>query len=214
PTAAAFVTGDDVVVRLGSHAAPMPVCALAHIPLAGSHNVANVLAAALAAALFGAPADAIGDAVRAYRPAEHVLERVAVVDGVTFVNDTKATNEAAAIAALDAVAAPVVLIAGGKDKGVDLSAFAARSAQRARAIYLIGETAGDIARDVTAAGGPTPVLCASLEEAVRRSAEAARPGDTVLLAPACSSHDMFVDYSARGEQFREIVHKLIAERPS
>jgi UDP-N-acetylmuramoylalanine--D-glutamate ligase len=192
----------------------MPVCALAHIPLAGSHNVANVLAAALAAALFGAPADAIGDAVRAYRPAEHVLERVAVVDGVTFVNDTKATNEAAAIAALDAVAAPVVLIAGGKDKGVDLSAFAARSAQRARAIYLIGETAGDIARDVTAAGGPTPVLCASLEEAVRRSAEAARPGDTVLLAPACSSHDMFVDYSARGEQFREIVHKLIAERPS
>ena len=212
PPVGAFVAGGSIVLRTEAHAAPARVCPISDIPMPGNHNIANVLAAALAAALCDAPVDAIADAVRRYQPLEHVMERVGAVDGITFVNDTKATNEAAALAALDAVAGPVVLIAGGKDKGVDLSAFAARSAQRARAIYLIGETAPEIARHVRAAGGPSPVPCGSLEEAVRCAAEAAEPGDTVLLAPACSSHDMFLDYADRGRYFREAVRKLIAER--
>ena len=210
PAVGAFVSGGHIVVKTATAADPTTVCAVGDIPIAGRHNVANVLAAALAASLCGAPADAIGNAVRGYQPPEHALERVAVVGGVTFINDTKATNDAAAMAALEAVTGPVILIAGGKDKGVDLSAFAALSAKKARAVLLIGETAEAIARGLRTAGGPTPALCDSLEEAVKQSAEVARPGDTVLLAPACSSHDMFVDYADRGRQFRDAVRALAA----
>ncbi len=212
PDVGAFIADDQITVRTDPEVEPTPVCALSEMPMAGAHNTANVLAAALAATLCGASAAAIAEGVRAYRPSEHVMERVAVVAGVTYINDTKATNHASAAAAMEAVDGPIVLIAGGKDKGADLRGFGALAAGRARVMFLIGETAGVIAQSAAAAGGPSPVMCDSLEEAVRRSADAAQPGDTVLLAPACSSHDMFEDYAQRGRRFREAVQRLADER--
>jgi UDP-N-acetylmuramoylalanine--D-glutamate ligase len=176
----------------------MPV---ADVPLPGAHMRADVLAAALGARRAGVGTGAIGQAIRAFRGVSHRLETLGSRDGVRWVNDSQATIPPAAMAALDAFgAAPLVLIAGGKDKGLDYADFADRIADRCRAAVLLGETAPELARLV---GDRRPVRRAgSMDEAVAMAAEIARPGDVVLLSPAAASFDMFTDYAARGEAFR------------
>jgi UDP-N-acetylmuramoylalanine--D-glutamate ligase len=183
---------------------------VAQVPLPGRHMLADVVGAALGAHLVGVPYAAIAEAVRSFRGVPHRLELVAERDGVRWVNDSQATIPAAAIAALDAFDAPVVLIAGGKDKGIGYTAFADAIAKRCRAIVLIGETASEIERLVA---GRVPVTRAtSMDEAVRRAATLSQPGDVVVLAPAAASFDMFVDYAARGDAFRAAVTAL-EDRP-
>jgi UDP-N-acetylmuramoylalanine--D-glutamate ligase len=200
----------------------MPVNELA-IP--GRHNVSNALAAIAVALVFGVAPDAIRRAAAAFRGVEHRLETVAVVDGVRFVNDSQGTQPDAVAAALRSFERPVVLIAGGRDKGVDLTALAPVVADRASAAVLIGESGprlGSLFRD---AGLHRTERAATLEEAVARAdaqARAAlargegRPGAlaTVLLSPAAASFDMFVDYAARGTAFRAAVADLAARRAS
>ncbi len=183
------------------HLGPDRLLPVADVPLPGAHMRADVLAAALGARLAGAPTDAIAAAIRAFRGVPHRLESLGTRDGVRWVNDSQATIPPAAVAALDAFgAAPLVVIAGGKDKGLDYAAFADRIAARCRAAILIGETAGELARLV---GDRVPVRRAgSMDEAVVLAAEVARPGDVVVLSPAAASFDMFTDYAARGEAFR------------
>ena len=181
----------------------------------GAHNVSNALAAAAAALLFGIPPEAIRRAAAAFTGVEHRLERVAELDGVRFVNDSQGTQPDAVIAALRAFDAPIVLIAGGRDKGVDLGELAAVVAERASAAVLIGESGPELDRLFRRAGLARTERAGSLEDAVTIAAEIAREAGaeagrtaTVLLSPAAASFDMFVDYEARGRAFKSAVARL------
>jgi UDP-N-acetylmuramoylalanine--D-glutamate ligase len=179
----------------------------AEVPLPGRHLLSDVLAAALAAHVAGAPRQAIAEGIRVFRGVPHRLETVAELGGVRWVNDSQATIPLAALAALEAFEpAPVVLIAGGRGKDLDFGGLADAIARRSRAAILIGETAGELA---TLLGDRLPVRRAtSMDEAVSLAAAMAQPGDVVLLSPAATSFDMFADYAARGDAFRRAVASL------
>lgn len=179
-----------------------PVLAADRLALPGAHNLQNALAAALAASLMGIGRSAIAAGLTAFRGVPHRLETVAEVDGVRFVNDSKATNVDSAAMALEAFDAPLVVIMGGRHKGSSYGPLAPRLG-RARAVLAIGEAAPLIESEL---GRAVPVEQAgTLERAVERARELARPGDVVLLAPACSSYDQFGNFEERGERFRELV---------
>lgn len=198
----ASTRGDEVLL---DGAALLPV---AQVPLPGRHMLANVLAAALGTSLVGAPREAIARAIRGFAGVPHRLETVGEVGRVRFVNDSQATIPEAAIAGLEAFESPVVVIAGGKDKGLDYAAFADAIAARARAAVLIGETADSLERLVA---DRVPVRRARrMDEAVEVAVGLARPGDVVLLTPAAASFDMFGDYAERGDAFRQAVAGLAA----
>ena len=197
----AWVDDDEWVTVAGERLLP-----IREVPLPGRHMLSNVLAAALGATLVGVEASAIAAAVRSFPGVPHRLERVAERGGVRWVNDSQATIPVAAMAALDAFEAPIVLIAGGKDKGLEYAAFADAIADRARAAVLIGETADELERLIS--GRVAVERAASMEEAVAIAARLAEPGDVALLAPAAASFDMFVDYAARGDAFRAAVTAL------
>jgi UDP-N-acetylmuramoylalanine--D-glutamate ligase len=171
----------------------------------GGPALANAVAAAAAAAAFGAPLEPVGRALAEFVPLPHRMEPVATIEGVAYVNDSKATNPHAVLAALDG-AKRVVLIAGGRNKGLDLSTLASAAAT-VRAVVAIGE-AGPAVADAFAAAGVAVERAGSMDEAVARASALASPGDTVLLSPGCASFDMFADYKARGEAFRAAVKRL------
>ncbi len=196
----------------------MPVAELA-IP--GAHNVSNALAAIAVALAFGIDAEGIRAAAAAFTGVEHRLEPAGVIDGVRFINDSQGTQPDAVAAALRAFEPPIVLIAGGRDKGIDLAALAPVVAERAVAAVLIGESGPALEASFRAAGLARTERAADLDDAVRRAdaiareALAARPGGgpaTVLLSPAAASFDMFEDYAARGRAFKAAVATLAAAR--
>ena len=180
------------------------------IPLRGRHNIENVMAASVAAALAGAPLEGIAAAIRSFRAVEHRLEYVATVEGVDFYNDSKATNVDSTLKAIDAFPGRLWIILGGKDKGSDYSPLVAPLQAKARAALLIGAATPLIAARLT---GAVPVVeCGTLESAVATAFRDATPGDTVLLAPACASFDQFQNYGHRGKVFKELVARLAAGR--
>jgi len=182
------------------------IVAAADVPLPGRHMLSNVVGAALAATLVGVEAERIAHAIREFPGVPHRLEAVGERNGVRWINDSQATIPVAAIAALESFDAPIVLIAGGKDKGLEYTAFADAIAARCRAAVLIGETADELDRLID---GRVPVYrAADMNEAVAAAASRAQPGDVALLAPAAASFDMFVDYAARGDAFRDAVEHL------
>lgn len=181
------------------------------------HNIANALAAAALARAFGVEPKAVRDGLRAFRPDAHRIEHVADVDGVAYVDDSKATNTHAAEASLAAYD-PIVWIAGGLAKGATFDELVSRSARRLRGAVLIGADR-HLIREALARHAPeVPVVdldrtdTGAMLAAVREAAGLAEPGDTVLLAPACASMDMFVNYNKRGEAFADAVRALAAER--
>lgn len=181
------------------------------VPLPGRHMMGNVLAAALATHLAGAPGPAIATGIRGFAGVPHRLEALGARAGVRWVNDSQATIPLAAIAGLEAFApAPVVLIAGGRGKGLDYGELAETIVRRARALVLIGESADSL--DALVAGRVPTRRATSMESAVRMAAGLAEPGDVVLLSPAAASFDMFADYAARGDAFRAAVASLPGER--
>ncbi|MFQ6099256.1 MAG: glutamate ligase domain-containing protein, partial [Armatimonadota bacterium] len=210
PDRGAWVRDGHLMLDLGERGLAERICETTDVPLRGRHNLANVLAASIAAASLGVGLGPIARAIRAYRPQRYVLQKVAQLRGVAFINDSKATNEAAAAAAQDAVEGPVRLFAGGSDKGCDFSGLAEVAARRVKAAFLIGECAGRIAQAFEEADGPPYHVCSSLRDAVQSAWRAAESGDTVLLSPACASFDQFRDYADRGEQFTRIVEDVLA----
>ena len=197
----AWVAEDGWLIVAGERLLPAT-----DVPLPGWHMRANVIGAALAANLVGVTPAAIVDAIRGFSGVPHRLETIGEREAVRWVNDSQATVPAAAIAGLEAFDAPVVVIAGGKDKGVAYAAFADAIASHGRAAILIGETADELAALI---GERVPVSRAgSMEEAVDIASRLAEPGDVVLLAPAAASFDMFVDYAARGDAFRAAFDRL------
>lgn len=176
------------------------------VPLPGRHLQSDVLGAALAASLVGVEAAALADAIRGFGGVPHRLEPLGERDGVRWVNDSQATIPVATMAALEAFEAPIVLVAGGQGKGLEYAALADAIAARTRAAVLIGETAVELEALIA---GRVPVRrAASMGEAVRLAAELAQPGDVALLSPAAASFDMFTDYAARGDSFRDAVAAL------
>jgi UDP-N-acetylmuramoylalanine--D-glutamate ligase len=186
-----------------------PVCSVHDLLLPGRHNVADALAATAAALAWGVSSDRVAAALRAFRGAEHRLELVAEANGVRYVNDSIATSPDRTVAALNAFDAPVLLIAGGYDKGIPFDPLGPAVARKARHLLLIGATADRIA-EVVERHGATPTIhrCASLPEAVEAASSLAAPGDVVLLSPACASYDMFRNFEERGKQFKELVRKI------
>jgi UDP-N-acetylmuramoylalanine--D-glutamate ligase len=152
----------------------------------------------------GIDADAVRAGLRSFAGVRHRLEQVALRDGVRWVNDSKATNVASTLVALDAFEAGTIhLILGGQGKGQDFTALRGPVGERCRAVYLIGEDAPQIAAALEGVSAPVRES-SSLEQAVGDARAAARSGDVVLLSPACASFDQFADYEARGERFREL----------
>jgi UDP-N-acetylmuramoylalanine--D-glutamate ligase len=208
----------------GARAHPSPpasgrILPLAELAIPGAHNVSNALAAVAVALLVGISPAAIRRGAAAFRGVEHRLERVAEVDGVRFVNDSQGTQPDAVIAALRAFDSPIVLIAGGRDKGVDLTELASVVGRRAAAAVLIGESGSELERLFRAAGLGVTERAATLEDAVgaadglARIARARTGGTaTVLLSPAAASFDMFEDYEARGRAFKVAVARLVDAR--
>jgi UDP-N-acetylmuramoylalanine--D-glutamate ligase len=177
------------------------------ISLPGEHNRANAMAAAAACLARGIDSEAVASGLRSFPGVAHRLELIAEVDGVAYINDSKATNVASTLVALRSYAGGVHLIAGGRGKGQDFSALAGAVAERCTAVYLIGEAAADLAHGLAAAD--VPVLeSGDLESALGTAVAAARPGDTVLFSPACASFDQYKDFEARGEHFRALVERL------
>lgn len=189
------------------------------LPIPGRHNISNAMAAVASALLFGVAPDAIRSAAARFRGVEHRLETVAVVDGIRFVNDSQGTQPDAVIAALRAFDGPIVLIAGGRDKGIDLGELAGAVAERATAAVLIGESGPRLEAMFRDAGLATTERAATLEAAVTIAAALARSARetmdareaVVLLSPAAASFDMFVDYEARGRAFKAAVHALVRQ---
>ncbi|MEV5134278.1 UDP-N-acetylmuramoyl-L-alanine--D-glutamate ligase [[Kitasatospora] papulosa] len=180
------------------------------------HNIANALAAAALARAFGVPPAAVRDGLRAFRPDAHRIEHVADVAGVTYIDDSKATNTHAAEASLAAYE-PIVWIAGGLAKGATFDGLVTGAAKRLRGVVLMGADRALIKEALTRHAPEVPVVdldrtdTGAMPTAVLEAARLARPGDTVLLAPACASMDMFVNYNKRGEAFADAVRRLADE---
>ena len=183
---------------------------VSEIPLKGAHNLENVLAAVCASALMGCAPDKIRQAVQAFKAVEHRLEFVATIRGVDYYNDSKATNVDATIKALESFPANIHLILGGKDKGSDYTVLNDLLRQRVKRVYTIGAAAAKIESQIVSSknGGPELVHAETLENAIRKAIAVARPGDVVLLAPACASFDQFKSYEHRGKVFKDVVHSL------
>ncbi|HZP40829.1 MAG TPA: UDP-N-acetylmuramoyl-L-alanine--D-glutamate ligase [Candidatus Binatia bacterium] len=201
----AFAGEGFVALRLPD--APDERYALGRTRLVGAHNVENVMAAAVVARLAGASAAGVQAAIDDFEPLPHRLALVRERRGVRFVDDSKATSASAAARSLEAFPGPVVLLAGGLGKGGGYAPLVERARGKVKLALLFGAARDEIAAALGAAGVPVERV-AGLEEAVRRAAAAAGPGDTVLLAPACASFDMFPDYAARGRAFARAVEAL------
>jgi UDP-N-acetylmuramoylalanine--D-glutamate ligase len=188
---------------------PQPICPREELMLPGEHNLENALAAAAAAWAAGADLTSIGRVLRSFRAIEHRLEHVAAIGGVDYINDSKGTNPGATVKALQSFPGrKKILIAGGKDKGGDFSELAVLIKNEVRLLLLIGETKDQLSKDVAAAGFTDYRTFQTMEEAVIDASKAAEPGDLVLLSPACASWDMFTDYEARGNLFKQLVRDL------
>ncbi len=209
----AWVREGKILFRDGSSSEKNPqrdIMLVSEIPLKGSHNLENVLAAVCAGALMGCAPEKIRQAVQEFKAVEHRLEFVATIRGVDYYNDSKATNVDATIKALESFPANIHLILGGKDKGSDYSVLNDLLRQRVKRVYTIGAAAGKIESQIVSSksGGVEIVHSETLENALRKANAAAVPGDVVLLAPACASFDQFKNYEQRGRAFKEIVRGL------
>jgi UDP-N-acetylmuramoylalanine--D-glutamate ligase len=201
----------EVSLRAGVvFAADEPLIRAEELQLLGSHNIENAMAAAGAALASGLPRDAVAEGLRSFPGVRHRLERVRERDGVLYVNDSKATNVASALAGIGAFERGVRLIAGGRPKQESFEPLASAVAERCVAGYLIGEAAERLAAELAPAAESGVALSdvGTLERAVERAAAEAKEGEVVLLSPACASFDAFEDFEERGDRFRELVEAL------
>jgi UDP-N-acetylmuramoylalanine--D-glutamate ligase len=200
----AFVRGKSLWLRVGGR--EFELMEVNEVPLKGPHNISNVMASVCAAAAIGVAPEQMRKSVQQFTGLEHRLEEVAEIDGVLFVNDSKATNVDSLKYALLSFEKPVTLIAGGKDKGGNFVKISALAAEKVKQLVLIGHAAEKIKSS-------WPKLkthkAASMEEAVAAAFKLSGPGDIVLLAPGCASFDMFRDFEHRGKVFKEAVHSLV-----
>ncbi len=178
------------------------------IRIPGNHNIENALAATALAYIMGIKPDVIADTLRSFKGVEHRAEFVSNIAGVSYINDSKATNPDAAIKALEAVKAPILLLAGGMDKGNDFTEFIEAFNGKVKEMIVYGETADKLYTTAMAMGFNAVKRVKDLEEAVAAATALAEPGDSVLLSPACASWDMYKNFEERGRHFKNIVGNL------
>jgi len=199
-----YLAGDTVMASIGPRAET--ICRTGEMRLLGAHNVSNAMAAVAIALACGCSVETVREVLKTFPGIEHALELVRERGGVRFVNDSKGTNVDATLKALETFRAPIILIAGGRDKNGDFRRLREMVRRRVKTLILIGEAA---ARLREALADCTQIRQAgTLSEAVTLAAGAAVSGDVVLLSPACASFDMFVDYQDRGRQFKQLVASL------
>ncbi len=202
----------NLVYRLDKNGAPQVLIPAAEIGIVGSHNWQNAMAASLAALLMGQQPEIIAERLRAFKGVAHRMEPVATIDGVLYVNDSKGTNPDSTEKALGSYGErPIVLIAGGRNKGSDMAVLVPLMCAHCRGVVLVGEATGDFI-DAFERTGYTDYVCAdSFEDAVAKAREMAQSGDVVLLSPACASWDMFDNFEQRGDLFKELVKDYAAK---
>ncbi len=200
----AFVDGDKIIINTPRHHLSIPV---KDVALPGKHNLSNAMAAALAALCAGASEHAVKTGLRIFEAVEHRLESVEEIDGVMYINDSKATNIDATWFALESMEKPVVWIAGGTDKGNDYSVLKQLAVEKVKALICLGVNNEKL---VSFFGNLLPhiVETGSMKEAVSEARKIARTGDVVLLSPACASFDLFENYEQRGHFFKDEVYKM------
>ncbi|BCJ86075.1 UDP-N-acetylmuramoyl-L-alanine--D-glutamate ligase [Effusibacillus dendaii] len=201
-----FVKDETIIVR--SNGQDVHVCRLDEIPLKGVHNLENVLAATAITFSAGASPASIREGIRRFKGVEHRLEFVADVKGVSYYNDSKATNAEAATRAITSFQNPVVLIAGGLDRGTDFAELTPIFQKHLKAIVTLGQSADKLSAVAEKAGVTERRQAGSIEEAVKMAASLAQPGDSVLLSPACASWDMYSSFEERGRIFKKAVHTM------
>jgi UDP-N-acetylmuramoylalanine--D-glutamate ligase len=202
----AWVENGKIVLNIGNGS--VPVCSTDQVGIPGSHNLENALAAVLAAGLCGTESETIARVLKEFPGVEHRIEKVAVINGVTYYNDSKGTNPDSSIKAIEAMKGSTILIAGGYDKKSDFTEFVNAFNDKVDALILLGETAGIIAAAAREKGFTNIHMTKTMEEAVEKAYELSSPGQNVLLSPACASWDMFRNYEERGRIFKEAVLAL------
>ncbi len=215
--AATFVAGERILSKLGPDATATDLGAVDELRLRGAHNLENSMAAASVALLLDVTAASIRKTLSEFEGLEHRIEEVTTLREVTFFNDSKATNPDAALRAVESFDQPIVVIMGGRNKGLDFCALGEALQTRAdtgglRACVLMGEAASEMSDDFTAGGYDFPcVQVDDMEAAVAEAMRLARPGDAVLLTPACASFDAYGSYAERGRHFKSIVKNMAGE---
>ncbi len=200
-----FVVDGTITVRQEEE---LPVIAVEDVAIKGAHNIENALAAVAAGWAMGLTPERMKETLALFPGVEHRLEFVRELDGVRYINDSKGTNPDASVKALEAYPNPVVLIAGGKNKGSDFTRFARAVKEKAKVIILLGEAAEDIHAALASEGYQAVRRVDSYRQAVPLAQKLAQPGDIVLLSPACASWDMFNSYEERGALFKKLVNNL------
>ena len=205
PKAEVLVFGDSIALKETKTAKPTKIIRTDELKLIGDHNIANALAAALAARLSGAPIEALRLGLLSFEPLPHRLQAVATLDGVTWIDDSKASTPSAVIAALETFEQPLILIAGGRSKKTDFAEMGEAISQRAKAVVFFGEAAHEMGGHVR---GVTARYAGSMQESVAAAASLAAPGDVVVMSPGGTSFDMFESAEQRGEAFARCVGRL------
>ncbi|AET70221.1 UDP-N-acetylmuramoylalanine--D-glutamate ligase [Desulfosporosinus orientis DSM 765] len=202
---------DDIVFAVKEKKTMIPIISRKELKLRGSHNLENVMAAAAAARALGLSWSEISDGLAQFKGVEHRQEIVGSYEGIVYVNDSKGTNTDAAAKALLAFDEPLVLIAGGKNKGLDFHEFMKLASQKVKSLILLGQAADEMEEAAKDEGVERIIKVGSFEEGVKKAISEAVPGDVVLLSPACTSWDMFKNYEQRGELFKELVRRHYRE---
>jgi UDP-N-acetylmuramoylalanine--D-glutamate ligase len=198
----AFLSGECFTARVGDASVEIET---QKMQIKGLHNAYDAMAAALAALAAGVAPEQVAESIYDFSPVEHRLEPVAEIDGVQYINDSKATNVDSVWYALESMTRPVVWIAGGTDKGNDYSPLMEFARKKVHTLICMGVDNSKLERDF-AGVVPTIVSTDSLDSAMRAAVAAAKSGDSVLLSPACASFDLFKNYCQRGELFKEWVN--------
>jgi len=215
-SADAYVTEDCLCLRYPGSSRVEKLLSLKDMPVPGEHNVANGLAAACVAAEFNLEPKIIGQGLKTFRPLPHRLELVATIDGVSYYDDSIATTPESALVGLNSFDKAPIIILGGKDKGFDFDVLLTSCIERSYAAICLGQVRDKLLKTLLklrgSANRPYVIGVDSLEEAVKTAADLAKPGQAVLLSPACASYDMFINFAHRGQRFAEIVRALASAR--
>lgn len=203
-----YLEDDAIIYKPGKDREGILVCRTGELQLLGVHNYENVMAAVAMAAAYGVDMEIIRSTVKAFRGVEHRIEFVAEKNGVAWYNDSKGTNPDAAIKGIQAMVRPTILIGGGYDKQSDFHEWIRSFDGKVRYLVLIGATREQIQREAAECGFTDCILKDTFQEALDTCASLARPGDAVLLSPACASWGMFPNYEVRGEEFKKYVNAL------
>ncbi|RBP45554.1 UDP-N-acetylmuramoyl-L-alanine--D-glutamate ligase [Garciella nitratireducens] len=201
-----FIENNEIVIKNNMN--KIKVCSISDIKMLGKHNLENALAAVAVAYHAQIPVNNIKKILQTFKGVNHRIEVVDIIDGIEFINDSKGTNPEASIRAIEAMKKPIVLIAGGMDKGTDFSNFVGSFKGKVRHLIVLGETADIISKTAKEQGFFNITKVEDLSSAVITSFEKAHPGDVVLLSPACASWDMFRSFEERGDLFKNIVKSL------